>query len=460
MKAPTIAVLGWIAGLILLLHPRQTMAEANCLDCHQDAIAASRFDSSVHGPKSGAGAEARLEACTLCHGAIKATADGHPKPPKVDCEQCHSTVRDRLKGSAHFDKNQDAPAVGCTDCHGTHYIQRVSTGNQAAKKQLTQEGCGNCHDKAKAEYNNSSHGKSQSTKVATCVDCHGGHTILPHKDPASATFRLNQSGMCAACHTNAERGFSQAQIKKVKEYLSSSHGLAITKSGLLLAATCVDCHGAHAIKQAASSAAGVARSHIPQTCGTCHAGVTKLYLESVHGQPFQKGNTDVPVCIDCHRSHQIRSHFDPISSVYATNVSTTCLKCHSNAQFINRYNFPGLREKTYLESYHGAASKLGDTKTANCGSCHGYHDIYRSNDPRSAVNPANMAKTCGKCHHAKDPSKPMAVGKIHLTTAKESHWIVDMVRKTYIGLISGTMGFFLFFIAIDLRRHRRHHKKR
>jgi len=36
--------------------------------------------------------------------------------------------------------------------------------------------------------------------------------------------------MCAACHTNAERGFSQAQIKKVKEYLSSSHGLAITKS--------------------------------------------------------------------------------------------------------------------------------------------------------------------------------------------------------------------------------------
>jgi len=45
-----------------------------------------------------------------------------------------------------------------------------------------------------------------------------------------------------------------------------------------------------------------------------------------------------------------------------------------------------------------AASPGGQLFQANCASCHGVHNILPSSDPRSSVNAANLAKTCGVCH--------------------------------------------------------------
>ena len=58
----------------------------------------------------------------------------------------------------------------------------------------------------------------------------------------------------------------------------------------------------------------------------------------------------------------------------------------------------GRRETTYLASYHGLAARGGSQVVANCASCHGVHNILPSSDPRSTINHANLARTCGQCH--------------------------------------------------------------
>ena len=34
----------------------------------------------------------------------------------------------------------------------------------------------------------------------------------------------------------------------------------------------------------------------------------------------------------------------------------------------------------------------------DCASCHGFHGILPSTDPKSRTNPKNLARTCGACH--------------------------------------------------------------
>jgi nitrate/TMAO reductase-like tetraheme cytochrome c subunit len=56
-------------------------------------------------------------------------------------------------------------------------------------------------------------------------------------------------------------------------YMDSIHGRALTRSGLLVAANCSDCHGAHEIKPRAEPTSRVFRANVPKTCGACHAGI-------------------------------------------------------------------------------------------------------------------------------------------------------------------------------------------
>jgi len=417
--------------------------EPACTECH-DAIDRPQFDASAHGKKGNAG-------CTGCHDGVVATSDGHDTPKPVECSRCHAEIAGKYAEGLHaVKKDGDKPRATCSACHGNHAIPRLEKIQPAEKKKAMEAICRTCHPAAVEAYDGGRHGRSANADVATCTDCHGGHDMHEKKDPASRIFRLNIATTCAACHVKKNgTGLTEASKKAVSNYFGSIHGLAMVESGLLVSATCADCHGAHALADPSSPGSPVARANVPATCGKCHQGVTAVYLDSVHGRELAKGNIDVPVCVDCHQSHQIRSHYDPKSTTYATHVSETCLRCHADQATIRKYEFPGLRAETYAESYHGAASKLGDTAVANCASCHSSHDIR---DPKSSTHPDNLPTTCGKCHTTDDPSKSMLTGKIHVETARQSHWITDVVFRLYMVLIAGTLGFFAFFIAIDLRR--------
>jgi hypothetical protein len=311
-------------------------------------------------------------------------------------------------------------------------------------------------------YGASLHGTSKDLASATCADCHRSHKILDAKDPDSPTHHLNQAKTCAACHADGNRSpkMTPEHVKSVRAYFGSAHGFAITQAGLIHSATCGDCHGTHTVELHGNKGSPVDRARIPETCGKCHVGVLRVYVESIHGKPFQEGNTDVPVCTDCHRTHDIRSRLERVSSTYGTNVSKTCLRCHANTQYVNKYSFPGLRGETYQQSYHGAASKLGDPNVASCASCHEAHDIRKSTDPLSSVNPANMVKTCGKCHKVEDPSKPMAFGKIHLGLAEESHWLTSIIERIYFLIIGGSMLLYAVYMTGDFIRSRRRSRRK
>ena len=124
-----------------------------------------------------------------------------------------------------------------------------------------------------------------------------------------------------------------------------------------------------------------------------------------------------------------------------------CSKCHSSERINSKFNMPKDRVKTFFESYHGLASQYGSTLAANCASCHGYHLVLPSKDPRSTIHTNNLVATCGKCHPGATAN--FAAGTIHISEESQAK-ATDVgsqanvwVRRLYLVLIFGTIGFML-----------------
>ena len=99
------------------------------------------------------------------------------------------------------------------------------------------------------------------------------------------------------------------------------------------------------------------------------------------------------------------------------------------------YDIPADRVPSYADSYHGLAVKEGKLTAANCASCHGVHNIFNSSDPRSTVNAANLAKTCGQCHTGVNEAR-YAIGPVHVQTSDgPNHPVVQWIRWMYLVLI-------------------------
>jgi len=383
-----------------------------------------------------------------------------------DCLDCHSdSGLTREKGGSVavnpevFKKSVHGQAgLACVDCHQD--LKGVKAYPHPVPLKPVE--CATCHESENAAYQTSIHGQSLAKTpkgdAATCSSCHGTHDILPPKDPDSKTFRLNIPATCGHCHLNPEIAGKNASgsVAKVESYFTSIHGWALAKAGLVNAAVCTDCHGSHDIHRPTDPKSKVARALIPKTCSQCHLGVYQTYLSSIHGEKFASGNPDVPVCTNCHNEHRIQLPSDPNSSVNPAHVSRTCSACHENKALNLKYSLPTGRLKSYQSSYHGISNKLGDLTVANCASCHGYHDVLPSSDPRSTTNPANLSKTCGKCHPQGD--HPWDIGKIHASKRMEEHWIPRLVQRIYLLLIAATLMGLLAFIATDLYSRLRVHR--
>lgn len=171
--------------------------------------------------------------------------------------------------------------------------------------------------------------------------------------------------------------------------MDNIHGRALTKSGLLVAAVCSNCHGSHDILPAKDPASTISRGKIPATCGHCHAGVLTTYDQSVHGQAWQKGNSRAPICTDCHSAHQIQR---VEVEAWKLGVVRECGTCHLQ------------RMKTYRDTFHGHVTSLGSVVGARCSDCHGSHNIFPAADPRSSIHRKNIVATCRKCHPQATPS--------------------------------------------------------
>jgi hypothetical protein len=222
--------------------------------------------------------------------------------------------------------------------------------------------------------------KSSVHSGFSCTDCHSDVKVVPH-EPAPAEPN------CAACHTGQQTAYEQ-----------SVHAKAAA-AGKVNSAKCQNCHGnVHEMISGSDPKSKIARSNIPQTCGTCHgqklvmesSGLSSApfiaYQQSVHGKAVGAGSDTAAVCTDCHGGHDILSGSDPKSRVSKFNVPATCGKCHEKIKL------------EFEQSIHGQSIARGNWAAPVCTDCHGIHNIKAPSDAKSAVSFANVQNTCAACH--------------------------------------------------------------
>ena len=440
-------VLRFSLALALLWSLPALASDQECLACHGDPsmksesgkslhVDAAKHKTSVHGDLG----------CTTCHVGVKEYP--HPKPMrKPACATCHEQEAAQVPQSAHSILGKQA----CASCHGTaHEVQR-------AEKVVPQQ-CATCHEDAVHGYQLGVHAvarKGGDQQAPTCLACHGSpHQILAADDPKSPVHHSNIPATCATCHAQKfVMEHTGQSTQEVYSYRESVHGRAVA-TGSTKAAVCTDCHGVHEIRRASDEKSSIFKFNVPFTCGKCHEPVETEFMQSTHGQAITRGNSQAPVCTDCHGIHSIKSHLDPNSSVAARNLArTTCARCHEGVRLSQEFGVEGGRSSTYLAIYHGLASQLGSKIVANCASCHGVHNILPSSDPRSTISPNNLVHTCGQCHPG--VTEKFALGKVHVDaplSADIGSVAVRWIRRFYLSMIFAVIGGMVLHNLIIWRR--------
>jgi cytochrome b subunit of formate dehydrogenase len=367
------------------------------------------------------------EDCLSCHGDA-ALFEGRPGAERL------FVAADALAGSVHADAG-----ISCVYCHQS----LVGVEDFPHEAKLKPVNCGGCHREEKKVFNESLHGyslKRGNKRAPSCATCHGGHQVLPSSDPASATHKVNVPDTCAKCHGQA--GLLTDQIVKLpesfKDYAQSVHGKAAAR-GVGKAASCADCHEIHDLKSAANPESPINPRNQADTCGKCHPDIRLKYQGSIHGRAVNAGVSDSPTCTDCHGEHLILSPRDPAAKTHAGRIATeTCGRCHDDPIIVAKYNLQGGVVGSYVDSYHGWATRRNDPHAATCVSCHTAHSVLPAADPASTVAPENVVATCAQCHPQATPN--FARSYTHEAASISANPINRWIRTAYLGMIALVIG--------------------
>ncbi len=371
--------------------------------------------------------------------AVTAALAAPPAVPNSECLECHEAefkarkrglppewigVRPELfAASAHA-------GVTCVACHNT-----ITETPHDSNLPLVQ--CASCHQEAAAQFKHSIHGVPRADgqpPAADCATCHGAnaHELLSakHVDSPVATFNLLTT--CAQCHEAGEKATALGLKTNgaLRDFRDSIHGLGLYKMGLKVAPTCNDCHGVHDIKGIKDLAAHTSKANLSATCTACHVGVEKTFKASVHGEALVRADAKAPVCTDCHSAHRIER---PSNAHFKATSDQSCGKCHDK-QLAN-----------YHDTYHGKAMALGRAGSAPavaaCYDCHGHHDVFKADNPRSKLHAANIVQTCAACHQGANAA--FTQYQPHADPADgEGYPLLNAVYLFMTSLLVGTFAFF------------------
>ena len=444
------------------LFRRGLIVTAVCTSCHRahDILPHEDPESSIHRNNIAA-------TCLQCHTQIEKVhvkvvrgelweKKPHELPVCVDCHQPHKVRRVFYERSF--------PDSRCLSCHGKQNLTKTSNGqthslyvdidqlersvhrgtqcikchtnvSEQRKPICLNSGkvdCSMCHAEAVADYEVSQHGTyyAQGNPIAPyCTDCHGVHDMPSKDDPDSPTFARNIPDLCGRCHREGQKAavaYKGPEHEIIRNYTMSIHGKGLLESGLMVTATCVDCHTAHRELPADNPESTVYEKNIPATCSRCHLGIYEEFSQSIHSPLVNKTDKELPTCYDCHLSHTIkRVDVDE----FRQGILDQCGKCHLDVA------------ETYFDTFHGKVSKLGSVRTAKCSDCHGSHNILPVSDPKSTLSLFNIVETCKKCH---PNSNRKFVGYLthatHHNKAKYPYLYYTFWFMTF--LLIGTFGFF------------------
>ncbi len=375
--------------------PRASISPRNiattCMQCHSkiEAVHTSVIRGELWETKPGA-----IPACTDCHLPHKVRKERTALTiSDRDCLKCHGEADvHKIVGSdtlsLYVDKAEISVSVHrnipCVKCH--------SDVDVSMHRPCTTSGrvdCSSCHAKISEEYFASGHGEAYArgeSAAPYCTTCHGDHDTMAHDVDESPTFRASVPTLCGDCHRSdgpATQVADLTEVDAITDYAASVHGRGLTEKGLLPSAICIDCHSSHMVLKHTDERSSVSRNNLPATCATCHRGIYKDFIKSVHFSADGDEAAKLPTCADCHSSHTIG---EVETDEFVNEVTNQCGFCHTHLG------------ETYLETMHGKSYRLGYLDAAKCSDCHGTHEILGVNDPNSTVGFRNIVSTCQKCH--------------------------------------------------------------
>lgn len=401
------------------LFKRGLIVSAACSDCHTAHKVLPHTD-----PNSSINRNRIASTCTKCHAQIEKVHvkviegklwEEEPKkiPACVDCHQPHIIRRvvyeekytDDYCMSCHGNENLKVNKNGkeislfvdyakyknsvhkknsCIKCHSN-----IDVGKKIICMDSGKVDCAACHAENVEDYNSSIHGKmflAGQRDAPYCTDCHGTHYASSKNDVDSPTARKNIPMLCAKCHREGEKAavrYEGPEHNIISNYSMSIHGKGLLESGLMVSATCIDCHTSHKELPIEDPNSSINKKNLPKTCAKCHLGIYEQFRKSIHSEEISKSTEKLPSCYDCHQSHTIE-RVDQKS--FRQDIIDQCGQCHWDVT------------ETYFDTFHGKVSKLGETAAAKCYDCHGSHQILPPDDPNSTLSRQNIIATCASCH--------------------------------------------------------------
>jgi len=310
---------------------------------------------------------------------LSATAVSAQEP---GCERCHEELEllrqhvpslamarallvrsDTLAASAHG-------VMTCAACHtGYRSFPHPQAGTSTAS-------CASCHGAADTAWQGGVHAGAADGQSVACAACHGVHDVAPAAAVAAASTDPARDvvvARCVACHSTDDLPEGNPHRGQV---------------------ACTACHSHHATRPPMEPSSQLAPAAQAATCGACHAEQALLWSADVHGSGVLSGTRGPggrrgAACTDCHGAHDMA---DPGERGYAAATVDECAACHEHGA------------RTYYDSYHGKAARLGSAVAATCAQCHGAHGILPAAEPASTVAAANLVETCGACHENARPA--------------------------------------------------------
>ena len=358
----------------------------------------------------------------------RAASAGAPRRPVPMCQRCHGELEflrqhagsldragalhvsdDSLRGSGH-----DLP---CTQCHtgfGSYPHLRGSIKTAA---------CESCHPAVAAAWRAGSHAQVDRGNPVGCEDCHGIHAVATKAVLRTRAQVEIMNQRCLGCH----------DTRSVASHAPHADSIA-----------CASCHGAHDVRPHDRPGSTLSAEAQVQTCGACHARVAAAWRTDVHGRmllerlPARPGEKPErpPTCTTCHGSHDM---VHPRAVSAAEGPGGRCTKCHEKYA------------DTFIDSYHGQATRLGSKRAAGCAGCHTAHAILPADSARSSVAHGNLVRTCAQCHRQATASfaafQPHA--DVHdRTKSPLLYWTYKFMTL----LLAGTMTVFGMHTALWLAR--------
>lgn len=403
----------------------------------------------AHNPKSNSGT---IRACwlILCFilgpftGQVYAQAD-------EDCMMCHedpdlTKERNGRTISMYIDTSIFAGSVhhsnSCISCHADADDEGLPH-----PENLKPVNCGICHTEPMANNRRGVHGQAllmNDPHAPNCKECHGNHDILHYSDPDSRTYKMNIPFLCGKCHREGEvvaRVYDVSEHNIVENYTQGIHGRGLFEAGLIVTATCNDCHGNHLVLPHTSPNSSIAVNRIAGTCMKCHTRIEETHTKVIKGELWESDPSIIPSCSDCHPPHQVT-----VPAIQARISDNSCMKCHGNEEthkmvdgekvslYVDSHILPNSVHKNmectkchtavsehlqrpcstnepvdcsachaevferYFASGHGQAHYHKVENAPYCTDCHSTHDTKSRYDDTSPVYRTAIPELCGDCH--------------------------------------------------------------